>query len=248
MYINNSVGQTKCQSAPRQTTKSFAPQHVEREWRLIDAKGIILGRLASQIANMLRGKDSPLFTPHADLGDQVVVINARHIALSGKKLTQKEYHRHTGHPGGLKTTTPKRILEGQCPERVLEKAVLGMLPKTSLGKSAFGRLRVYADEYHPHEAQQPLIYDFAGKNPKNMAGSNQMSKKSSENTDLVHAIRSMFNEQESKLGGRIDNLESSLGGRIDTLHDDFVGLRSDVNERLNETNSLLKQLISRFPK
>jgi large subunit ribosomal protein L13 len=136
--------------------KTYQPKagEVNRRWVLVDAQGQTLGRLASRVAVILRGKDKPVFAPHADVGDFVVVINAEKVAVTGRKLRQKEYHHHSQHPGGLKTIRLGKLLR-EKPERVLEKAVRGMLPKTKLGDALFGKLKVYAGPSHPHAAQQP---------------------------------------------------------------------------------------------
>ncbi len=149
-------------------TYSAKPSEVEKKWLVIDADGVILGRLASQIAMFLRGKHKTIFTPHIDTGDHVVIINAEKVKLTGKKMKNKLYHRHTGFVGGIKTQTPEFILEGKFPERVIEKAVERMMPKESpLARQQLGKLRVYAGSEHPHTAQQAEVYDFASKNPKN---------------------------------------------------------------------------------
>jgi large subunit ribosomal protein L13 len=124
------------------------------KWWVVDAEGAILGRLASQVAATLRGKHNPLFTPHADLGDSVVVINAEKIVLTGRKMEQKNYYRHSGYIGGLKTITARKLIEKR-PEDVIRFAVKGMLPKNSLGRRLYKKLKVYAGDRHPHEAQQP---------------------------------------------------------------------------------------------
>ena len=149
-------------------TYSAKPSEVTKKWQLIDADGVVLGRLASEIAKILRGKNKTIFTPHIDTGDHVVVINAEKVKLTGKKRTNKIYHRHTGHPGGIKTLTPEFIFNSAFPQRVIEKAVERMMPKESpLARDQLGKLRVYGGSEHPHTAQQPEIYDFASKNPKN---------------------------------------------------------------------------------
>jgi large subunit ribosomal protein L13 len=124
------------------------------KWWVVDAQGAILGRLASQVAAALRGKNNPLYTPHADLGDSVVVINAEKIVLTGRKMDQKNYYRHSGYIGGLKTITARKLIEKR-PEDVVRFAVKGMLPKNSLGRRLYKKLKVYAGDQHPHEAQQP---------------------------------------------------------------------------------------------
>lgn len=130
-----------------------------RNWYLIDAKGQVLGRLASKIAKILMGKHKPEYMPHIDTGDYVVVINAKDIKLTGRKLTQKIYYRHSNYPGGLKVKNAKEMLETK-PEEMIKLAVRGMLPKTILGKKMLKKLKVYRDETHPHTAQKPLPLDF----------------------------------------------------------------------------------------
>lgn len=150
------------------STYSAKPKEVTKKWLVIDAEGVVLGRLASEVAKLLRGKHKTIFTPHIDTGDHVVVINAEKVKITGKKMTDKVYYRHTGHPGGVKSATPEFILNSAYPNRVVEKAVERMLPKDSpLARDQFGKLRVYAGKEHPHAAQNPEVYDFAKKNPKN---------------------------------------------------------------------------------
>jgi large subunit ribosomal protein L13 len=129
---------------------------VERKWYVIDAKGQVLGRLAAEIARRLRGKHKPTYTPHIDTGDYIIVVNADKIRLTGNKLEKKIYYRHTGYPGGLKSINAKRLLQRK-PERVLEHAVKGMLPKNRLGRRMYKKMKVYAAPNHPHEAQKPEI-------------------------------------------------------------------------------------------
>jgi len=129
---------------------------IEHEWYVVDAANQRLGRLATEIASVLRGKNKPTFTPHMDTGDFVIVINADKIAVTGKKSSQKIYRRHSGRPGGMKTETFEK-LQVRIPERIIEQAVKGMLPKNSLGRQLFTKLKVYKGENHPHEAQQPKI-------------------------------------------------------------------------------------------
>ncbi|NMM49562.1 50S ribosomal protein L13 [Marinigracilibium pacificum] len=135
-------------------TISANSETVNKEWVIIDAEQQVLGRFASEVAKMIRGKNKTNFTPHADCGDNVIVINAEKINLTGKKMTAKQYVRHTGHPGGQRFATPKELLDKK-PERVLEMAVKGMLPKNRLGRKIFSNLYVYAGTEHPHEAQKP---------------------------------------------------------------------------------------------
>ncbi|AFY33889.1 50S ribosomal protein L13 [Calothrix sp. PCC 7507] len=137
-------------------TKTYLPpqKSLQHEWYIVDATDQRLGRLASEIAQVLRGKNKPEFTPHMDTGDFVIVINAEKVAVTGKKRTQKLYRRHSGRPGGMKTETFAK-LQQRLPERIVEHAIKGMLPKNSLGKHLFTKLKVYAGPTHPHEAQQP---------------------------------------------------------------------------------------------
>jgi large subunit ribosomal protein L13 len=151
------------------TTASLKPADVEKKWIVIDAKDAVLGRLASFIAMRLRGKHRPDYTPHVDCGDFVVVLNADKVKLTGKKLSDKVFYWHTGHPGGVKQRTAGQILGGKYPERVLEKAVERMLPKESpLARKQMTHLRIYTGEAHPHEAQNPETIAFADLNAKNV--------------------------------------------------------------------------------
>ncbi|MEH0196618.1 50S ribosomal protein L13 [Caulobacter sp. CCNWLY153] len=152
----------------QKTTASLKPAEVEKKWIVVDAKDAVVGRLATFIAMRLRGKHRPDYTPHVDCGDFVVVINADKVKFTGKKLDDKVYYRHTGHPGGIKETTPRKVLGGQFPERVLNKAVERMLPKESpLARKQLTHLLVYAGAEHPHQAQSPEVIDFAARNVKN---------------------------------------------------------------------------------
>jgi len=152
-------------------TFTAKPADVEKKWVVIDAEGAIVGRLAAYIATRLRGKHRPEFTPHVDTGDHVIVINADKVVFTGRKYQDKRYYRHTGHPGGIKETSPRKVLEGRFPERVVEMAVKRMLPKESpLARSQFSKLRVYAGAEHPHEAQNPEVIDFKSMNTKNARG------------------------------------------------------------------------------
>jgi len=148
-------------------TYVMKPAEVEKKWVLIDADGVVLGRLAAEIAKILRGKHRPSFTPHVDCGDNVIVINAEKVKLTGNKLQDKKFYWHTNHPGGIKERAIGQILGGKYPERVLTKAVERMVPRGPLGRSQMKNLRVYAGAVHPHEAQQPAVVDIAGRNPKN---------------------------------------------------------------------------------
>ena len=151
------------------TTASLKPADVEKKWIVIDAENAVVGRLATFIAMRLRGKHRPDYTPHVDCGDYVVVVNADKVKFTGRKLNQKIYYRHTGHPGGIKQRTAGQILDGRFPERVLEKAVERMLPKESpLARAQMTHLRIYNGAEHPHEAQGPEPVAFAEMNSKNV--------------------------------------------------------------------------------
>ena len=149
-------------------TFSQKPADVAKNWVLIDAEGLVVGRLASLVANRLRGKHKPTYTPHVDDGDNVIIVNAEKIVLTGRKREQKVYHHHTGYIGGIKERTAKYILESRFPERVVEKAVQRMLPHGPLGRQQFGNLRVYKGPDHPHAAQQPEVLDIGAMNRKNV--------------------------------------------------------------------------------
>lgn len=148
-------------------TYSAKPSEVERKWLVIDADGLVLGRLASIISMRLRGKHKPMFTPHIDCGDNVIVINAEKVHLTGRKRSDKTYYWHTGHPGGIKQRTADQILDGAHPERVVMKAVERMVKRTPLGRAQLRKLHVYAGPDHPHQAQTPEVLDVASLNPKN---------------------------------------------------------------------------------
>lgn len=148
-------------------TTSLKPAEVDKKWILIDAEGLTLGRMATVIATRLRGKHKPQFTPHVDCGDNVIVINAEKIRLTGNKRQDDIFYWHTGYPGGIKERSKGQILDGKHPQRVVEKAVERMLPRGPLGRQVFSNLRVYAGAEHPHEAQKPEQLDVAAMNPKN---------------------------------------------------------------------------------
>ena len=154
----------------KSTTASLKPAEVEKKWIHIDAEGVVVGRLATFIANRLRGKHRGDYTPHVDCGDYVVVTNVDKVVFTGKKSTDKVYYRHTGHPGGVKETTPAKVLGGRFPERVLEKAVERMLPRGPLGRQQMRNLRIFAGTEHPHEGQSPEVIDVASMNRKNKVG------------------------------------------------------------------------------
>ena len=140
-------------------TFSAKSETVKRDWFVVDATDKTLGRLASEIARRLRGKHKPEYTPHVDTGDYIVVVNAAAIRVSGNKAKQKTYYHHTGYPGGIKSITFDKLVE-KAPERIIEKAVKGMLPKNPLGRAMYGKLKVYAGSDHPHQAQQPIQLDI----------------------------------------------------------------------------------------
>jgi large subunit ribosomal protein L13 len=148
-------------------TFSAKPSDLDKKWLLIDAEGLVLGRLATIIANRLRGKHKPSYTPHMDCGDHVVVVNAEKVALTGNKAADSIFYWHTGFPGGIKGRSKGAILGGKHPERVIMKAVERMVPRGPLGRQIMGHLRVYAGTAHPHEAQQPTPLDVASMNRKN---------------------------------------------------------------------------------
>jgi large subunit ribosomal protein L13 len=148
-------------------TTSSKPAEVEKQWVVIDATGLVVGRLASVVALRLRGKHKPSFTPHVDDGDNIIVVNAEKVVLTGRKRDQKVYYHHTGFIGGIKERSAKFILEGRFPERIVEKAVERMLPRGPLGRKQLGNLRVYKGPDHPHVAQNPQTLDVASLNRKN---------------------------------------------------------------------------------
>jgi large subunit ribosomal protein L13 len=148
-------------------TYSAKPADVEKKWVLIDADGLVVGRLAAIVARRLRGKHLPGYTPHVDCGDNVIIVNAEKVAFTGRKREDKKYYRHTGYIGGIKERTARQVLEGKFPERVVEKAVERMMPDGPLARRQLKNLRVYAGALHPHEAQQPVALDIAALSPKN---------------------------------------------------------------------------------
>ncbi len=148
-------------------TRSIKQAEVEKKWHLIDAEGLVVGRLAVIVANLLRGKHKPSFTPHVDCGDHVVVINADKVRFTGNKPKQKTYYKHTGYPGGIKGVTAEKVLDGRFPERVLEKAVERMVPRGPLGRVQMKALHLYSGTEHPHSGNQPETLDVASMNRKN---------------------------------------------------------------------------------
>lgn len=151
-------------------TYSARPSEVERKWWLMDAEDAVLGRLAVLAADRLRGKHKPMYTPHIDCGDHVVIVNARKVKLTGNKRADKTYYRHTGYPGGIKSRRAGEVLDGKQPDWVVRKAIERMVPKTKLGRQQLKKLKVYAGSEHPHDAQQPQVLDLAALNPKNKRG------------------------------------------------------------------------------
>lgn len=149
-------------------TYSAKAADVDKKWLIIDGTGLVVGRLATIVAMRLRGKHKPTFTPHVDCGDNVIVVNAEKVVLTGRKVQQKVYRHHTGYIGGIKERTAKFILEGKFPQRIVEKAVERMLPRGPLGRKQLGNLRVYKGPDHPHAAQQPQALDIAAMNRKNV--------------------------------------------------------------------------------
>ena len=148
-------------------TYSAKPSDIEKKWFVIDAENVVLGRMASIIALRLRGKHKPMFTPHMDCGDNIIVINAEKVKLTGKKLANKKYYWHTGYPGGIKSRTAGAILGGRHPERIVVKAVERMISRNPLGRLQMKHLHVYQGADHPHQAQNPEVLDVAAMNPKN---------------------------------------------------------------------------------
>ena len=148
-------------------TYSAKPSEVERKWWLVDAEDLVLGRMATEVAKILRGKHKASFTPSFDCGDNVVIINADKVHLTGKKLTDKVYYRHTGYPGGIKSNTAGGILAGEHPERVVQKAIERMISRNPLGRQQLRKLHIYAGSEHKHEAQKPEVLDLASRNTKN---------------------------------------------------------------------------------
>ena len=151
-------------------TRSIKPAEVEKKWLLIDAEGLVVGRLAVICADLVRGKHKPTYTPHVDCGDHVIVINADKVRLTGNKLKQKTYYKHTGYAGGIKEVTADKVLDGRFPERVMEKAVERMVPRGPLGRVQMKNLHLYAGTEHPHLGQQPETLDVASLNRKNKVG------------------------------------------------------------------------------
>jgi large subunit ribosomal protein L13 len=141
-------------------TRSVKADDVDRKWYVVDAQDAVLGRLATRVATILRGKHRPIYTPHVDTGEYVIVINAEKVKLTGRKMEQKIYHRHTGYPGGVRSITADKLLQSAHADRVVQSAVRGMLPKNTLGRQMYSKLKVYAGPDHPHAAQQPEVLEI----------------------------------------------------------------------------------------
>jgi large subunit ribosomal protein L13 len=141
-------------------TRSVKAEDVDRKWYVVDAEDAVLGRMATRIATILRGKHRPIYTPHVDTGEYVIVINAEKVKLTGRKLDQKIYHRHTGYPGGIRSITAGKLLQSAHADRVVQSAVRGMLPKNTLGRQMYSKLKVYAGPDHPHAAQMPEVLEI----------------------------------------------------------------------------------------
>jgi large subunit ribosomal protein L13 len=150
-----------------QTTYSAKPTEVNKKWLVIDATDLVLGRLATIVAKILRGKHKAIFTPHIDCGDNVIIVNADKVHLTGKKLAEKPYYWHTGYPGGIKSRTAAQIIDSKFPERVLKSAIERMISRTPLGRDQLRKLYIYKGDSHPHTAQQPEVLDVAALSPKN---------------------------------------------------------------------------------
>ena len=153
--------------ALQQYTYSAKPREIQHDWIIIDAENLVLGRLSTIVATRLRGKHKVNYTPHVDCGDNIIIINAEKIKLTGNKREKKIYYWHTGYPGGIKSRTAEKILDGNHPERVIEKAVTRMIPKGPLGRKVLKKLHIYSGTTHPHEAQKPVALDVAKLNEKN---------------------------------------------------------------------------------
>jgi large subunit ribosomal protein L13 len=154
-------------------TYSAKPSDITKKWVLIDADGVVLGRLASIVAYRLRGKHKPTFTPHMDCGDNVIIINAEKVKLTGRKLTDQLFYWHTGYAGGIKERSPQKTFEGNHPEAVVEKAIERMVPRGPLGRQQMSNLRVYPGPNHPHAGQEPVVLDVGAMNPKNKRSSSR---------------------------------------------------------------------------
>jgi large subunit ribosomal protein L13 len=205
------------------TTRALRPEDVRREWCLINAQGLVLGRLATVIATRLRGKHKAVYTPHVDCGDAVIVINAEKVALTGGKYDRKTYFHHTGYAGGVRARTAKQVLEGAHPERVLEKAVERMLGEGPLAEQQFSHLYVYGGADHPHHGQQPRPLDIGSLNPKNVKG------------QVMAKNPGFTREFEKALDDRLLPFEERVSAQ-------FQALADAIRQNAADTHDILKQL------
>lgn len=228
-------------SKTRQATISVRTEDVWHKWHVIDAKGLVLGRMASRVALLLRGKHKADFTPHADSGDAVIIINARDVALTGNKRRAKAYHRHTGYPGGIKSTTAREILDGRFPERVIESAIRGMMPDGPLATKQLTRLRVYPGSEHLHDAQQPESLDLAALNAKNtivrdpgfMANPSNTSKLLE---DIKGHLKPEFNSVKADVSALSDETRT-LTTKLDRVSDSVEHQARTLNEFMTRSNA-----------
>ena len=233
-------GSRKCRDPADNAIKGYASKDTARSLHVIDGKGLELGQLASQVAKLLRGRHKPIFTPSTDVGDYVVVVNAALIHVAGNKSRQARNYRHAELSSAIERTAPKQILGERFPEKVLEKAVLRILPREApLARAAFKRLRVCAGPDHVNKARQSNIYDFAGKNPKNVAGSNQMASTASQAMEVAA----------EKVGKKYFEKSKLLINNIDVKISALQAGQTETNARLEhlengqrETNELLKSI------
>lgn len=226
----------------KRSTVSAKSGEIDKKWVLVDAQGLVLGRLASAIAQRLRGKHQPLFTAHVNCGDSVIVVNAEKVQLTGRKRVQKTYFRHSGHPGGLKQQTAAQILDGRYPARVLEEAVKGMMPDGPLAREQLRNLRIYAGPRHPHEAQQPQTWDIAELDQKNTGKFNMVRRSAGDDvrkqiSDAEERIRKDFHAAFEQANNRLNNIDSSIGQsneRLDKIDDSINDLRAELMAVLGE--------------
>ncbi len=219
-------------------TYSAKPTEIERSWLLIDAENAVVGRLAAEIAILLRGKHKPIFTPHVDCGDYVVIVNAAQVVFTGRKLSEKKYHRHSNYPGGLKQTTAEKVLDGKKPERVLQDAVRRMLPSGKLGRQQLSKLKVYPWSKHPHEAQDPQYYDFASKNPKNTLGYKNMSGHNKIKEHIDDAVERSRADIISAMSGQ--HQESMT--QISSMNDRMAGFEQNLTDLSTNISALTKSI------
>lgn len=221
-------------------TVSLKPREVEKRWILLDAEGAVLGRLASFIALRLRGKHRPDYTPHVDMGDAIVVVNASKIVLTGEKTNQKLYHWHTGHIGGIKSRTAGTLLEGRFPERVLGRAVRGMLPDGPLGSTQFGNLRIYPGPDHPHVAQQPQQLDFSALNGKNIQGGPRVARQPLTD-EIVAAVKGAVRpEVDASIARAADRLENSFNRGLSEVRIEIATVSRNVSAFVERADQQLE--------